>query len=303
MTWGYVAVGAATLVGGAMASSATKKAAKGQAAASQSAIGEQQRQFDVSNENTRPYREAGATSLEELQRLIGVGRGVDTGERTRQRVTADNFDAAGYLEANPDVAADPFFAANPYEHFVRYGAAENRQAMVPVYSRDAATGFGQLQGGPAQSEVQMDPGYQFGLTEGQKAIDRKVAASGGRISGAAMKAAGQYGTDYATTKYDAAYNRANQARSDRLNRLAALAGIGQTATGQSAQAGSNTANAIGNLATNQANASGAAGIAQANIWGGAGNQLAALYGRQAAGSNDASYRNDLNTAAGQYGWD
>lgn len=37
------------------------------------------------------------------------------------------------------------------------------------------------------SNLQMDPGYQFGLTQGQQAIDRKTAAGGGRISGAALK--------------------------------------------------------------------------------------------------------------------
>src|SRR4051812_11608734 len=62
------------------------------------------------------------------------------------------------------------------------------------------------------SKIQMDPGYQFGLKQGQQAIDRQTAAAGGRISGAALKAAAQYGTDYATTGYSAAYGRANQAR-------------------------------------------------------------------------------------------
>src|SRR5471030_202651 len=51
------------------------------------------------------------------------------------------------------------------------------------------------------STVQLDPGYQFGLKQGQTAIDRQTSAAGGRISGAALKAAAQYGTDYATTGY------------------------------------------------------------------------------------------------------
>src|SRR5438067_13459997 len=39
------------------------------------------------------------------------------------------------------------------------------------------------------STIQMDPGYRFGLKQGQHAIDRQTAASGGWISGAAIKAA------------------------------------------------------------------------------------------------------------------
>lgn len=129
------------------------------------------------------------------------------------------------------------------------------------------------------ASVQMDPGYEFARQQGQQGIDRKTAAAGGRISGASLKAAAKFGTDYATTGYSTAYNRVNQARSDRLNRLAALAGIGQTSAQQTGAAGQGAANAISGMTTAQGNASGAATMAQGNIWGGAGNQLAALYGR------------------------
>lgn len=138
--------------------------------------------------------------------------------------------------------------------------------------------------------VQMDPGYEFARQQGQEAIDRKTAAAGGRISGAALKAASQYNTDYATTGYSTAYNRQNQARSDRLNRLAALAGIGQTSAQQVGQAGQNTGNQISAMTTAQGNASGAAQIAQGNIWSGAGNQIAALYGRQSSSAPAGGYR-------------
>lgn len=125
--------------------------------------------------------------------------------------------------------------------------------------------------------IQMDPGYQFGLKQGQQAIDRKTAASGGRISGAALKEAAQYGTDYATTGYSAAYGRANQARTDRLNRLAALAGVGQTATENVGALRANMSGSNSALMTAAGNNAGAAAMAQGNIWGNAGNKLAAIY--------------------------
>jgi hypothetical protein len=127
------------------------------------------------------------------------------------------------------------------------------------------------------TDVMTDPGYQFGLDQGQKALDRKAAAGGGRISGAALKAASEYGTNYATTGYTAAYQR----RQDRLNRLAALAGVGQSATGSTAAAGSNTATANSNLLTAQGNASGAAALAQGNIWGNAINSAASRWAKPA----------------------
>jgi len=127
------------------------------------------------------------------------------------------------------------------------------------------------------ADVMSDQGYQFGLTQGQTALDRKAAAAGGRVSGAALKAAAQYGNDYATTKYDAAYAR----RSDRLNRLAALAEIGQSATAGTASAGTNSANNTSSLISSQSNASGAASMAQGNIWGKALNSAAAAWQKQA----------------------
>lgn len=142
---------------------------------------------------------------------------------------------------------------------------------------------------PTAAEVMSQPGYQFGLQQGQQAIDRRIAAGGGRVSGASIKAAARFGTDYATSGYNAEYQR----RQDRLNRLAALAGIGQTATGASAASGANSANQISNLLTAQGNAAGGAQMAQGNIWGNTTNQLAAIYGR---------YANPNGSSGSAYGW-
>ncbi len=136
-----------------------------------------------------------------------------------------------------------------------------------------------------QTKIQMDPGYEFARAQGQQGIDRQTAAAGGRISGAALKAASEYNTNMATNGYSTAYARQNQARTDRLNRLAALAGIGQTATNNVGALGAQTATNNSQLLVNQGNNAGAAALAQGNIWGNATNQIAALYGRK-----DRSYQ-------------
>lgn len=123
----------------------------------------------------------------------------------------------------------------------------------------------------SSAEVMSDPGYQFGLKQGQLGLDRKAAAAGGRVSGAALKSAAEYATNYATTGYNAAYQR----RQDRLNRLASLAGVGQSATAASAQAGASSANAISGILSSQGDAAGAARLAQGNIWGNTVNQIGA----------------------------
>jgi hypothetical protein len=142
------------------------------------------------------------------------------------------------------------------------------------------------------SDFQADPGYAFRLSEGQKALDRSAAARGGLISGAALKAAGRYGQDMASQEFQNAYNRAftgygtDVARENQLyNRQAALAGVGQTATNLTNQAGQNYATgvggALGSYGTNVGNlmtggaaaqAAGQVGVANA-ITGGLGTYL------------------------------
>lgn len=187
------------------------------------------------------------------------------------------------------------------ENSRQFDVTQANQAPYLAAGKDA---LGQLQAGIGADRptfnfdangVQMDPGYQFGMKQGEQALDRKVAAGGGRVSGAALKSAAQYGTDYATTGYSSAYNRAygtatdtynrdNQARSERLNRLAALAGIGQTSTQNIGALGAQNSGANSALMVAAGNNAGAAQLAQGNIWGNAGNQIAALYGRNSDSS-------------------
>jgi len=99
----------------------------------------------------------------------------------------------------------------------------------------------------------MDPSYQFRLGEGMKALERTAAARGGLISGGALKAAQRYGQDFASQEFGNAYNR-----------LAGLAGVGQTATGaQSNAAGQFGVNA-GNMMTSGAAARASGYVGGAN---------------------------------------
>ena len=161
---------------------------------------------------------------------------------------------------------------------------DQTRADSAPYRAAGASALGTLQGEMGQqttaAEAMSDPGYQFGLQQGQLAIDRKAAANGGRDSGAALKSAAEYATNYATTGYSAAYQR----RQDRLNRLASLAGIGQTATASSAAAGAASSNALTSIVNSQGNAAAAGQLAQGNIWGNTANQIAAQGSRYLSNS-------------------
>lgn len=135
------------------------------------------------------------------------------------------------------------------------------------------------------ADVMSDPGYQFGLEQGQQAIDRKVAAMGGRVSGAAIKAAARFGVGAATSGYGAAYQR----KQDRLNRLAAIANISQTATTGGATFGQNSTNNTAGLISSQGDANAAGTIGRGRMWAETGNQLAAMYGRSKAPSGGGAY--------------
>jgi hypothetical protein len=140
-----------------------------------------------------------------------------------------------------------------------------------------------------QVNMMADPGYQFRLSEGLKALDRQAAARGGLISGGALKAAQRYGQDYATGEYGAAYNRAlteynaQVGRADTMyNRLAGQAGIGQTATqqlsGAAGQTGANISNILGSAGQAQAQGILGAGQARASGYVGQANALSGALG-------------------------
>lgn len=196
---GWVAAAAvvgSAVVGGVVSSSAAGKAANAQAKSADAATAEQQRQFDISQENIKPFREAGLSVLPQLQSGLAPG-----GEFNR------NFTLADFNK---------------------------------------------------------DPGYQFRMDEGQKALERSAAAGGGLLSGGTGKALQQYGQDYASGEYSNAYNRFNNDQTTRFNRLSALAGTGQTATNTLATLGASTAANIGENDLQKGNAQAAGYIGQGN---------------------------------------
>lgn len=131
------------------------------------------------------------------------------------------------------------------------------------------------EGGPGVSNADIlnDPGYQFGMQQGQRAIQGTAAAKGGLYSGATLKALSRFGTDYATTKTNDVFNRKQTDYGNQFNRTLGAAGLGQTAVGQTQQAGQNYTNTVGNNMLDLANFQSAAGLAQSNAWGNALNRV------------------------------
>lgn len=125
-------------------------------------------------------------------------------------------------------------------------------------------------GGLAQDfNAGSDPGYQFGLNEGLKALERTLPRAYGFDSGATLKALTRYGNDYATTKYNEAFNRDLAGKAQKYNFLAGLSGIGQTANSQVASGGMNFANNAGQNIMSGGAARAAGLVGQSNALSGA----------------------------------
>lgn len=114
------------------------------------------------------------------------------------------------------------------------------------------------------NDLYKDPGYEFRLSEGLKALNRSNSATGGLASGAALKAAETYGQDMASQEYMNAYNRYNIDQTNKYNRLAAMSGTGQVAAQQMGNTSANFANAISSLITGSADEQSDAAAAIAN---------------------------------------
>lgn len=87
-------------------------------------------------------------------------------------------------------------------------------------------------------QFQADPGYNFRMAEGMKALERSASARGLLQSGGTLKGIEQYGQNIASDEYQNAFGRYLTQREARMNPYSYLTGIGQAAAaGQAANVG------------------------------------------------------------------
>lgn len=115
------------------------------------------------------------------------------------------------------------------------------QRQFQPYSQAGQQALANMQA-PSLEALQNDPGYQFRLQQGNEALERSMAARGMSQSGAALKAAQEYGQALADQTYNDYFTRQNQ-----------LANYGYRA-----------ASGLGDLYTNLGNVQAAAELAKNN---------------------------------------
>ena len=141
MTWVAVAVGGAAVIGAVSQQQAAGRAARAQEAAAETAVGEQRRQFDVTQEQLDPFREAGAAALQQQRALLGIAEDIPGRKR-------NFFSGAtpGKTAEQQQQEAFAAFAESPGQKFLR---DQQEKALL----RNAAT-IGGLGGGNVRTALQ-----------------------------------------------------------------------------------------------------------------------------------------------------
>jgi len=200
--------------------------------------------------------------------VIGAGASAISG-RSASRAQRDAANQATALQQAQDAEA-------------RRQYDQNRADFAP-YREVGVTSLNQLATGTRDggdfnrnftlADFNADPGAEFRRTEGQRGVEASAAARGGVLSGGALRALARYNSDFASNEYGRAYDRFNNDRTQRFNRLASLAGVGQSATGSSVAAGNNYIDqrqaGVNNISNNIA----AAGNARASQYVNTGNAI------------------------------
>jgi len=186
----------------------------------------------------------------------------------RAAATATSLQDAKLQEAK-DIATEQYGVSKGYiQPFYDQGVKGN-------VALNYGLGFGTDNGGNANvqsgslirpfsmADYQEDPGYQFRLSEGQKALDRNASAKRGYFSGAAQKGLMRFNQDQASNEFNNAYNRYNQNQQNAYSRLSDLASGGYAAGGSLANLSTGYGQDIGNLNIGQG-ANSASGVMAKN---------------------------------------
>jgi hypothetical protein len=220
-----------------------------------------QHQMEVNRSDMSPWTNSGRNALNEIGALLGWGRLQNEGKNG----TLWEWDNDPTGKTRKDA----------YQRIENWINAANGGVNPP-----------QLDLLNVPTTFQADPGYQFRLAEGQKALDRTAASRGKLLSGAQFKASQDYNQGMASNEYGNWWNRytsgtaANNATKmqdysnkyssrqgalgNYFNLLNGLSGQGLSGQGGVNSANSGLANSAGNYLTSAGQYAGNAYMSGAN---------------------------------------
>lgn len=196
---------------------AAEKAGNLQADSSAYAADLAQKQFEQTRQDQMPWLNAGKGALGQLQGHIANDKGYND-----QFGGAINQGIAG-LNGN-QVGGNNFDAFQSQAGQAQAGQAQGGQANafngqsfgnIGVNSFNDSTrkniqnnyNSGQYTGGMSAAEFETDPSYEFRKQQGMDGLQSSAAASGGLLSGAALKALNSHNSNLASQEYGNAWQR------------------------------------------------------------------------------------------------
>lgn len=259
-----------SIFGGLMGKSAAEDAAEAQQEALERQIGFQREMYEQQRADAAPWREAGGRAVNRLEYLLGLGDAPGTTRDTTTTTQVANpqraaleRELAGISAPAGGEARDIYFeSAQGQAEQARAAQIREQLASMPETISQTTGGvetvagdpddpaFGSLMRSFTEEDFRADPGYQFRLSEGEKALNRAAAARGMYSNPATVRELQRFGQGVADQTYNDAFNRFQLEQGNRFNRLASLSGMGQTGVNQTMGAAQNFANTAGNAMGN-----------------------------------------------------
>jgi hypothetical protein len=280
MPWIPAAIGGgASLLGGLIGGDAAGDAAATQAAATDRSNARLEKQYQQTRTDLSPWRTTGMAANNKLAQLLGLDNGGFSGGMTADQARTQllpqytKTTSGGMVYQGPSSDSDGRWVqggdgSSTVDENGLSAAIQQLMSQQQPSTNPQGADYGSLLKPFTGADLVNEPGYQFGLQQGQTALDRRAQGAGNYFSGAALKGAARFGTDYASTKYGDAYNRDASTKRQQFDFLNGTSTSGQNAATQTANSGTAMAGQIGANTTAMGNAAGASQIAQGNALSG-----------------------------------
>lgn len=248
MPWSTALSVGGSLLGGIMGGSkAPQRAAQDAAARAQFAQDSARRQATSA---LNPYMESGENANRLLSQMLGTAdpegyARKPTLQDFEDKLRDEHFRYYGQdYRRDSNVAGQTVRAKQMYDEALRNWEAGKAEF---IRNNPGSQGDGRLLRDFTNEDFVKDPGYNFRLEEGERGINRALAARGGFDSGSALKALARYNQDFGSNEFGNAYNRdaANKART--FGFLSGEKGTGLSAASALSGVGQSTATNIGNI--------------------------------------------------------
>jgi len=149
-----------------------------------------------------------------------------------------------------------------------YGALKSIAGMGDYFNKPMT---------PTDLTNYLSPSYNFMLQQGLGQVRNQANAVGGLVGGNALQGLNTFAQNYALNAGQTAFENYQAQQQNIFNRLASIAGIGQTSTGQTAGAAVPLAQASSNFLTSGAAAQAAGTVGAANALSGGLQNLGSWY--------------------------